>query len=233
MKASQSKQISARALKTFCVLALTLAAMFPFSSIAVIKSEPLVPIRSSTELKKAKSMFPLSRNEIEKKDALEELRRHNRKAFQEELAKNLTNPDDIQSYMYEIRDGRKTIEKAKQLSQLIIYQAVKRYWQNGLDETILNDVGAKSFQEFEPFLLRNLKTIVYVPREQNEIAKKIFSKFGRSFEHKIYFQIGDWAQIIVTEKSGKLQKLSWIVDVSSPHSENKMPSGWQNIRIAE
>jgi hypothetical protein len=149
-------------------------------------------------LKIAGTAFSTPVLEDEVKANFQRIKGKDRKRFKEDLANSDELGDVNQSYIFEVRDGRKEIESAKIVAKRLLYNAVKSYWP-GVEKSAMNDVDVKSFNEFSPFLRAKLESLTYAPSTNSR--------------EEIVFLVEDWGRVIFKKsRTGKIASAKWSID---------------------
>ncbi|MBX9765938.1 MAG: hypothetical protein K2X47_01590 [Bdellovibrionales bacterium] len=185
------------------------------------KNQPLV-LQETKELSRAqKALFKLTREELRVKSEIESLKKQNRLKFEQALENTLENSTRYQSYLFEIRDGRKKVESAKVIAKHHMYQAIQKNWED-LKLTVMNSNGATSWKTFEPDLRLKIDEVVYTPMKRTE---KGAEQFGFNFR--------DWGQVVVTRPKKGAQTLKWVLTVNSNRDGIETPAGLDQIQVAD
>jgi hypothetical protein len=194
-----------------------LALGLPSASHAIrlpLNNQKLNPTRL---LNKAKNegLQPTKR-EVRIKDQLEALKKKDYDAFKEALNNRLANSASYQSYLYEVRDGRKSVEKAKILAAYKIYETFRKHWKN-LQTTIINEAAEKTFEEFAPYLKHKLEKIRYR------------APIGKASSKGYFFTVGGWANVRIS-KNHRVADVT--IDIASRFDSNKVASGVEQVSIS-
>jgi hypothetical protein len=203
-------------------VASTLSLLVLLSSLsanAYIQSGELKKPSLDAELKKASKLHLLiPYDESAVKNGLASMKKRNVKKFSQELSEPVINPENWQSYLYEVRDGRPNIDRLKLLATYELYKAVEKNWAD-LRSTILNDVAAPNWKNFEPYLRHILSNVEYVP---NPKAKGLYA-----------FRVGSWGIVNIREKNKKIVRVGWNIDVGSNYDDNKLEPGAEGITVKQ
>jgi hypothetical protein len=174
-----------------------------------------IRINPYTAMKQAKSLgLKPHWKENSVKTQIERMKKKDAKAFETALTQKYQNPAQYQSYLYEIRDGRKAVEKAKTIARLQIYNTIRKNWSD-LKKTILNSHAASEWKEFSVYLKGKLQNLHYVP------GKKANSQF--------VFLVDDWGLVKVQRN---LRKADVKLLVGARLDANQTPPGAAAIQIS-
>lgn len=158
----------------------------------------------------------LSKNEQVVKLELEILKRQKNEEFKSRIDNNLANPDFYQSYLYEVRDGRDKIEKAKVLAKATLAEAVRSNWSD-LRPSILNRHYEEEFEKFAVEMKKSLnERTVYLP--------------SKSKKGDMTFQTADWGRVTI---ASNMKTARWDLDVSSFLDNNPLEPGVEKIRVQD
>ncbi len=150
--------------------------------------------------------------EVRTKKELEKLKKKSPLKFDELMADNLNNSAEYQGWIYEVRDGSKSTEKAKAIAKLQLREIFQKNW-SALKSTTVNTNATDNWKEFEPNLVEQLNNIVYHSRD----------KKGR-----YVFVVDQWATAYVSKDFKETQ---WILHIHSMYDGNKLQAGAENITV--
>jgi hypothetical protein len=188
------------------------------TAFAFYKESPEQRISSAQGLKEAKSLrFNISDREKKIKNEIQAMKSLDPKGFKQAVENSIANPPLYHSYLLEIRDGREAVEKAKLIAKKQLYTAVKNNWES-IRQTVINDVGARNWKQFEPFLKAKLSEVIYTPAgSKNEFR----------------FSIENWGYVKLKKQKFDIKTAQWELDVTTVRDENKLEEGADQITTSE
>ncbi len=154
----------------------------------------------------------------------DEIERYSPSKFLKEINRVEDNPAHYQSYLYEVRDGRQEVEKAKLIAANLLYSAVESNWKL-IGTTDFNDKALPKGAKLSSLLNRKLEQLYYIPEKVRK---------PKSNTRTYVFEVGDWGQVVITQdvRTKKYQAGKWSIDLTTVMDENRIQPEAENIAIA-
>ncbi len=201
-------------------LVLAIVVALPFSASAFQKSQTLFQLKPAYQARFAKERgITLPGGAIK-----DQIQSYSPSKFLTEINRKEENPAAYQSYLYEVRDGRRDVEEAKLVAANLLYTAIESNW-DVVGTTQFNDKAINGKKGIAMLLNRKFENLVYLP---NATASKDPRRITYTFE------AGDWGvvKLVKDTKKNMFEVATWTLDISSSMDDNTLAPEAKNIAIA-
>lgn len=157
-------------------------------------------------------------------DVKNQIQKYSPSKFLTEVNRKEENPATYQSYLYEVRDGRRNVEEAKLVAANVLFTAIESNWKvistTQFNDKVLNGKGGMTL-----LLNRKFENLIYLP---NVSANKDPKRLTYTFE------AGDWGvvKLVKNTKTNSYEIATWSLDISSTMDDNTLAPEAENIAIA-
>ncbi|MCB0394597.1 MAG: hypothetical protein KDD25_08555 [Bdellovibrionales bacterium] len=170
------------------------------------------------ELSKAsKNGLVSSRTENRTKREFEATKKKAPLKFDEMIADRLSNTDEYQGWLLEVRDGKSKVEKAKSIAKQKLFEVVEKRWSD-LKNTTLNENTDDDFKTFKSALRYKLNGMIYRSQTRENRYVFIVDESG----------VGTWATAFV---SPDLKTVEWSIEVNGMYDGNKLAAGMEKVTV--